>query len=251
MRALLLVGLAVVLAGTGGRASVQVTATTTAQGSAFTPKSITVAVGDTVNWVNEGGVHSVRFDDGSYDSGDPTGNTTIGSRTFDAVGSFRYFCELHGAAGGIGMSGRVVVADPSATPTPTPTSTATATVTPSVTPTATPGGRIESLAVRKRVRRGKVRGSARVTPTGVPITVEVMRAGLKVAAAELPAEQGVTSFAARLSRPARKRLARKGALKVVVRLSAGGAAASRKVRLRPGAPAGAIAPRAGSPSWPS
>ena len=37
----------------------------------FTPKNITIEVGDTVRWVNTGGNHNVKADDGSFTSGAP------------------------------------------------------------------------------------------------------------------------------------------------------------------------------------
>lgn len=77
----------------------------------FTPKTVNVAVGDTVTWRNKaGGFHNVVFDDGSYSS-HPRGDATpwTVTRKFDVAGEFRYFCSEHGNRGGVGMSGTVVV----------------------------------------------------------------------------------------------------------------------------------------------
>ncbi|HEX8744902.1 MAG TPA: plastocyanin/azurin family copper-binding protein [Thermoleophilaceae bacterium] len=80
----------------------------------FTPATVTIGVGESVTWVNDGGFHNVKFDDGSFEQpGEPAFNwSTDPKRTFSAPGSFRYFCEQHGSAGGGGMSGTVVVQQP-------------------------------------------------------------------------------------------------------------------------------------------
>ena len=64
--------------------------------STFSPATVTVAQGDSVTWANAGGLHNVFFDDGSF-AQPPTpsfAGWTV-SRTFDAVGSFTYYCEAH------------------------------------------------------------------------------------------------------------------------------------------------------------
>jgi len=74
----------------------------------FTPKLLTVAPGTTVEWVNEGGRHSVVADDGSFKSevlkqGDKF------EHKFDKAGTFAYHCEFHGEKGGKDMAGKIVV----------------------------------------------------------------------------------------------------------------------------------------------
>ena len=74
----------------------------------FTPKLLTVAPGTTVEWVNEGGRHSVVADDGSFKSevlkqGDKF------EHKFDKAGTFAYHCEFHGDKGGKDMAGKIVV----------------------------------------------------------------------------------------------------------------------------------------------
>jgi plastocyanin len=61
----------------------------------FTPASITVNVGDTVTWTNNGPTaHSATASNGSFDTGTfPRGQSR--SHTFDAAGSFRYICTPH------------------------------------------------------------------------------------------------------------------------------------------------------------
>ena len=76
----------------------------------FTPRNATVNQGETVTWTNGGGLHNVKFDDGSFEqpaSGDSSPWTV--SRSFDTPGTFRYYCEVHGGPNGAGMSGTVTV----------------------------------------------------------------------------------------------------------------------------------------------
>lgn len=77
----------------------------------FDPKTITVNVGDTVMWMDQGqNEHTVTADNGSFESGDlKVGEKTSFSFTFAKAGTFAYHCKYHGGAGGKGMSGTVVV----------------------------------------------------------------------------------------------------------------------------------------------
>jgi plastocyanin len=99
--------------------SLGATKSVTASSNDFSPETITVAVGDTVEWKNSGGNHNVKFDDGSFEEpAEPGTDLWTVSHTFTAAGSFRYYCEEHGFQGGVGMSGTVVVV-PASTTTPT------------------------------------------------------------------------------------------------------------------------------------
>lgn len=63
----------------------------------FAPASITVDVGGTVTWVNEGEVpegHTATANDGSFDTG-VFGPGESRSQTFSSPGSFAYYCVLH------------------------------------------------------------------------------------------------------------------------------------------------------------
>jgi LPXTG-motif cell wall-anchored protein len=61
----------------------------------FAPSSVTVDVGDTVTWSNEGPTpHSATADDGSFDTGIFDAGQTR-SETFDQAGTFAYFCTPH------------------------------------------------------------------------------------------------------------------------------------------------------------
>jgi plastocyanin len=75
---------------------------------AFSPRNLTIEAGDTVRWTNEGGVHNVVADDGSFGN-DLSSAGWVFTVTFDEAGAFPYFCEAHGGPDGAGMSGRITV----------------------------------------------------------------------------------------------------------------------------------------------
>ena len=85
-------------------------------GNRFEPASITVGVGDTVNWVWPAGspAHNIVPDDGNspQTSGAPTGFPKFLSFRFMTSGVFHYHCAVHGGPGGVGMSGTVTVLSP-------------------------------------------------------------------------------------------------------------------------------------------
>jgi plastocyanin len=61
----------------------------------FAPRSITIDVGDTVTWTNEGPTaHSATADDGSFDTGVFEAGETR-SETFNQAGTLAYFCTPH------------------------------------------------------------------------------------------------------------------------------------------------------------
>jgi len=57
-----------------------------------------------VEWVNEGGRHSVKADNGSFKS-----DALKQGDKFDKVGTFAYHCEFHGEKGGKDMAGTIIV----------------------------------------------------------------------------------------------------------------------------------------------
>jgi plastocyanin len=86
----------------------------------FNPQEEVVGAGDTVIWVHDDGAnaHSVTADDGSFDShpgcsaAAPADCMAAGQTfkfKFDKVGRYPYHSKPHGAAGGEGMSGVIVV----------------------------------------------------------------------------------------------------------------------------------------------
>lgn len=77
----------------------------------FDPQVVRVAVGTTVEFRNDGrNPHTVTADDGAYDSG-ILENGQAFSHAYTAPGVYAFNCRLHGAPGGIGMSGIIVVGD--------------------------------------------------------------------------------------------------------------------------------------------
>jgi plastocyanin len=84
---------------------------------AFSPRDVTVSVGEKVTWTNTQGEHNVRFDDGSFEMpSDAMSGWTV-ERTFNAPGTFRYYCEPHV---GLGMTGTVTVTGTAPAPAPVP-----------------------------------------------------------------------------------------------------------------------------------
>jgi plastocyanin len=76
----------------------------------FSPATVTINEGDSVTWTNTGGFHNVSSDTpGLFRSGDPAPAPWTYSHTFATAGTFPYYCEIHGAVGGAGMSGVVTV----------------------------------------------------------------------------------------------------------------------------------------------
>lgn len=67
----------------------------TIQNHRFSPARLSIAVGDTVTFVNRDGVrHTATASDGAFD----TGQLGKGERkrlTFAAAGSFAYICKVH------------------------------------------------------------------------------------------------------------------------------------------------------------
>ena len=82
-------------------------------GDRFEPASITISVGDTINWYWPVGSadHNVVPDDGNVPatSGAPAGYPKFLSFTFATPGVYHYHCAVHGGPGGAGMSGTVTV----------------------------------------------------------------------------------------------------------------------------------------------
>lgn len=88
----------------------------------FSPKTLSIHAGDTITFVNKGGLHNVKADDGSFRcargcDGQPGGNGAASSTnwtasvTFTQSGRVGYYCETHGAPGQ-GMYGTIIVQAP-------------------------------------------------------------------------------------------------------------------------------------------
>jgi plastocyanin len=79
------------------------------QNTSFSPQTLTVPAGATVTWTNADQVaHTVTADDGSFDSGFFADGQTV-SQIFATPGTYAYYCIPHGAPGGSGMAGLIVV----------------------------------------------------------------------------------------------------------------------------------------------
>ena len=74
----------------------------------FEPKVLTVTAGTTVEWVNEGGRHTVEADNGSFKSDVLTDGKTF-EHMFDKPGTYAYHCSFHGESGGKDMAGKIIV----------------------------------------------------------------------------------------------------------------------------------------------
>jgi plastocyanin len=109
--------LVVALAAAGAAPAAEHQVTLTA--STFSPANLEIQTGDTVTWTNTGGLaHNVRADNGSFrcangcdgqgGNGEPATNWSF-SLTFDDPGTIPYHCQVHGAIGGFGMAGTIVV----------------------------------------------------------------------------------------------------------------------------------------------
>jgi plastocyanin len=72
--------------------------------------NVQVKAGTRVVWDwNDPVVHSTTSDTGLWDSNLQQGPDQDFDRTFNTTGTFPYHCQVHGAAGGIGMSGTITV----------------------------------------------------------------------------------------------------------------------------------------------
>jgi plastocyanin len=91
----------------------------------FDPPTLTIAVGDTVTFMNDPdspGFHNAQSDtgsvtqfrcangcDGDGGNGDADSNLWTATVAFPVDATIGYHCEIHGADGGIGMSGTITV----------------------------------------------------------------------------------------------------------------------------------------------
>ena len=137
--ATLLFAAAVVLV-TGERAAVAATSNAQVQDFSFSPATINISAGDSVEWTFAGAFdHNVTAVDGSFASATMTSGSF--QHTFSQAGTVAYYCTIHGDAQGNGMAGTIVVASaatntPQATDTPAPTNTREPTETAEASATA-------------------------------------------------------------------------------------------------------------------
>lgn len=83
----------------------------------FTPATITIRAGDTIAFENAGGVHNVHADNNRFicsvnctTNNSPSDLPWRVTVRFSQVGTFGYYCELHGDLAS-GMRGSIIVLD--------------------------------------------------------------------------------------------------------------------------------------------
>jgi plastocyanin len=137
----------------------------TVSSDVFTPSTVTINVGDSVTWSNTGGSHNVHFDDDSFiQPASPISTMWKAARTFTAPATLRYYCEAHGAKGGAGMSGTVVVSAGGAPP-PVPGQNPGGSAPDTVPPTVAVATRSRQRLVGKRAASLSVRSDEAGTAT--------------------------------------------------------------------------------------
>lgn len=116
-----LIGALVALGAVGGGIAVAADNAVAISGFSFSPKDITVNVGDSVTWTNSDAQgHTATADGGSFDTG-TIGNGASKTVAFSTAGTFAYHCSIHAA-----MIGSVTVQAAAAGATNPPTDTADA-----------------------------------------------------------------------------------------------------------------------------
>jgi plastocyanin len=115
-------------------------------GLQFSPRTVTVQVGDTIHWTGLGSGHNAGQSTGPADNNSTfgaggdffSGSTASGVPTYDftfnSAGAFYYVCDNHAGAD---MKGLIVVEPPTPTPTETPVFSPTDTETPGASPSPT------------------------------------------------------------------------------------------------------------------
>ncbi|HEY4688877.1 MAG TPA: DUF420 domain-containing protein [Anaerolineae bacterium] len=75
----------------------------------FSPATITIKAGTTVEFINlDNAPHTATLDDNSLDTGTLNLNDRV-TLKFDTPGEFSYFCLFHGGPGGVGMAAKIIV----------------------------------------------------------------------------------------------------------------------------------------------
>jgi LPXTG-motif cell wall-anchored protein len=107
----------------------------------FAPASITIHVGDTVTWTNDGpSAHTATANNGSFNTGVLQKGHSA-SHTFTTAGTFTYICQIHPF-----MHGTVVVLANTTSTTTTPTTTTPTTPTTTTPASTTPSSSTSASA---------------------------------------------------------------------------------------------------------
>ena len=90
----------------------------------YYPSTLTISVGDTVHWVNDGGLHNVNFDNNSITGASfnnpesfissPTTAYNMYTHVFNIAGTYDYDCSV-GSHAASGMVGTIIVNGTSST----------------------------------------------------------------------------------------------------------------------------------------
>lgn len=79
----------------------------------FDPMEVTIKVGSTVQWMNNDSMsHDVTGENMAWQSTGGAGGMKphdVFNKTFDAAGTYKFYCTLHSGGPGNGMSGTVTV----------------------------------------------------------------------------------------------------------------------------------------------
>lgn len=92
------------------------TVNVTVSNFSFSPQNVSIPAGTTVVWTNNSGFHSTTSDTNIWNRTAASAPWTF-SLQFNDVGQFPYYCTVHGAPGGLGMSGTITVTAPPITVT--------------------------------------------------------------------------------------------------------------------------------------
>lgn len=108
-RSYALLAIVVALAGLAMPAQAQTTHVIEIRDDVFVPRMLSIATGDRVTWTDRGrNTHNVISDDGSFASVTLQAGDSF-SLAFPKPGAFPYYCSFHGARGGRGQSGVILV----------------------------------------------------------------------------------------------------------------------------------------------
>ena len=132
VRGLLLVAVMSVVPGALGSPAVAANQAIRVADNNFTSPGVAVRPGESVTWTYPLGAgsdhHNVHFEDEQFQFPVTTSFAPwMGTHTFPAAGTYRFYCDEHGGPGGQGMSGIVYVNEAGALPAGAPTASFTAT----------------------------------------------------------------------------------------------------------------------------
>ena len=105
------------------------------QNGIFTPSSLTIPGGTTVNWVNlDSTTHTVTSDSDLFNSGNMSKDQSF-SYVFNVAGTYTYHCTIHP-----GETGTIIVTSSTTTPTPSNPTNPTTPSNPSTPSSGNTGG---------------------------------------------------------------------------------------------------------------